>query len=108
VSKANVLSAIKSCRVLAGDTAAVDVRIQGESMEFTVDGDEQAGIEIPVVYTGERMEKEATAKFNPRYLLDAVEASPGDEITLTLQAAGQPVVLRSGDLFALVQQMRST
>ena len=65
----------------------------------------QAHEELDAKYEG----TELTVAFNPEYLLDGVEVTPGDEVVISTLDALKPAVIRStegGDFLYLLMPVR--
>lgn len=96
VGKDPLLDAVRRVKLLARDaTTPVRITLKPEGIELSVSSPEygQATEEIDGKYEGAEM----TVAFNPAYLIDGVEAIPGDEVLLETVDALKPATVRAGD-----------
>jgi len=93
VAREAMLDAVKRVKLVATDNTPVRISQSAEGVELRAVRQDvgQAVEEIDADYEGE----ELTVAFNPDYLIEGVEAAPGDEIVLETNDAQKPAVLRS-------------
>jgi DNA polymerase-3 subunit beta len=93
VARETMLDAVKRVKLVATDNTPVRITQSAESVELRAVRQDvgQAVEEIDADYEGE----ELTVAFNPDYLIEGVEAAPGDEVVLETNDAQKPAVLRS-------------
>ena len=92
VDRETLLSALQRVRLLARDATPVRLAMTSEGLELIAISQDvgQAHESVDADYTGEDL----TVAFNPDYLLDGLEVSPGDEIRLDTVDALKPAILR--------------
>lgn len=96
VPRQEVISALRSAEVMAPEkTATVRLEFKPSTLEITADNPE-LGVskqEVEIEYDGE----EIVAGFNARYLIEALEACPGEFVTLRFQGALDPWLLEPNE-----------
>jgi DNA polymerase III subunit beta len=108
VSKDALLDAVRRVRLLVRDAITpVRVTLRADGVECTVITQEvgQATEDIDAKYEG----TELTMGFNPAYLIDGVEAVPGDEVLLETIDPMKPATVRAtegGDYLYLLMPVR--
>lgn len=105
-ARTRMMLALKRVGLLAlTGPSSVDVGLNRNHITLDVEDEEigNARDDFPVDYLGTRRQ----ASFNHKYLLDGVDAAPGESITLHIQSAASPCVVRVGDdyLYLLMPQM---
>ena len=82
-------------RLLAQEATPVRVQMKGDSVELVAITQDvgQAHEELDATYAGQ----ELMVAFNPQYLLDGVEVTPGEQVTLETVDALKPALIRSVD-----------
>lgn len=96
VARDALLEAIRRVKLLARDATPIRLQLGGETlrlMAITPDVG-NASEELDAVYEG----SELTIAFNPDYLAAGVEACAADEVTLHVQDALKPAVVRGADI----------
>jgi DNA polymerase-3 subunit beta len=95
VGREALLEAIRRVKLLARDLTPVRISLRPEGIELSVVTPEwgTATEDVDAKYEGAEM----TVAFNPAYLIDGVEAIPGDEVVLYLVDALKPATLRPTD-----------
>jgi len=100
--------AINQVRIMAGADTPIRLTMQDSQLIMKASSDYGEGnTELDVSYSGEEM----TVAFNPRYLLDGIDACPGEEISIYTQDALKPAVLRGvpqEDFLYLLMPVRVT
>ena len=93
VQRSRLLEAVRRVRLLAQDSTPIRLEMKDESLEIhAITQDVGSAIEtMEAEYTGEDM----TVAFNPTYLVDGLEVSDTEEVTLELLDSLKPVLLRS-------------
>jgi len=92
VDRETLISAVQRVRLLARDATPVRLAMTSEGLELIAIAQDvgQAHESVDATYTG----NDLTVAFNPEYLLDGLEVSPGDEVRLDTVDALKPVILR--------------
>jgi DNA polymerase-3 subunit beta len=94
VGREALLDALRRVKLLVRDqTTPVRIALKPDGIELTVVSTEvgQAVEDVDAKYEGTEM----TVAFNPGYLIDGVEAVPGDEVLLETVDALRPAILRA-------------
>ena len=93
VDRETLLSAVQRVRLLARDATPVRLTMSHNGLELIAIAQDvgQAHESVDANYIG----TDLTIAFNPDYLLDGLEVSPGDKIQLDTVDALKPVILRS-------------
>ncbi|MCC6226940.1 MAG: DNA polymerase III subunit beta [Microthrixaceae bacterium] len=93
VSRAALLDAVRRVRLLAREATPVRLTLSSDSLELLALTQDigQASESVDAKYEG----SELTVAFNPEYLLDGLEVTPGDEVSLETVDALKPALLRS-------------
>lgn len=92
IGREALLEALHRVRILAQDSKVVRLSLGGDTVDLTVVAQDvgNASETIDAKYEGTEM----VVAFNPDFLAAGVEALDGDEVTLSLNDPGKPVVLR--------------
>ena len=92
-NREQLLEVVRRVRLLAQDSTPVRLVMSSDSLEvIAVTHDVgKANESMDVQYEGEDL----TVAFNPGYLIDGIEATTGDEVTLQTADAVKPALLRS-------------
>jgi len=93
VSKEDIQGALRRVRLLARDaTTPVRVALRPETIELSVVTSDvgQASEEVDAKYEG----SELTVAFNPGYLVEGIEATSGDEVSIETIDALRPAIVR--------------
>ena len=95
VEREGLLESLRRVRLLAQEATPVRVNMKGDSVELIAITQDvgQAHEEMDAQYVGQ----ELMVAFNPQYLLDGVEVSPGEHVTLETVDALKPALIRSVD-----------
>ena len=107
IGREPLLEAVRRVKLMARDTTPLRITQKSgcvELMAVTQDVG-QAHEEVDAQYVGD----ELTVAFNPDYLIQGLEAAPGDEVVLETLDALKPAVLRSsegGDFLYLLMPVR--
>ncbi|CAN5582193.1 DNA polymerase III subunit beta [soil metagenome] len=93
VGREPLLDAVRRVRLMAREATPVRLAMAADRLELVAVTQDvgQAHEELDAKYEG----SELTVAFNPAYLLDGIEVTPGDEITLETVDALKPAVMRS-------------
>jgi DNA polymerase-3 subunit beta len=102
-----LLEALRRVRLLAQEATPVRVLMKPESIELKAVTQDvgEANEEIDATYVGQ----ELTVAFNPQYLLDGVEVTPGEHVSLETIDALKPALVRpvdTGDFLYLLMPVR--
>jgi DNA polymerase-3 subunit beta len=102
-----LLEALHRVRILAQDSKVVRLSLGGDTVDLTVIAQDvgNASETVDAKYEGTEM----VVAFNPDFLAAGVEALDGDELTISLNDPGKPVVLRgvgSDDYLYLLMPVR--
>ena len=91
--KSNLLEGLRRVKLLAREATPVRLAMSAEGLDLVAVTQDvgQAQESIDAKYEG----TELTVAFNPEFLLNGVEVTPGDEVTLETVDAQKPAVLRS-------------
>jgi DNA polymerase-3 subunit beta len=94
VERDALLEALRRVRLLAQEATRA-VQMKGDSVELVAITQDvgQAHEELDATYVGQ----ELMVAFNPQYLLDGVEVTPGEHVTLETVDALKPALIRSVD-----------
>ena len=107
VERQALLDAVRRVRLMARENSPVRLTMTTDSLELravTLDVGE-ASEQLDAKYSGE----ELTVAFNPEYLVDGLEVTPGDEVSLETVDALKPALLRpidSEDFLYLLMPVR--
>ncbi len=96
VAKDTFLTSLRRARLVAKDaTSSVRLSVQDRVLEIRTQSQDTGGVEdtIDVDYQGEDL----TVAFNPNFLIDGVEAVPGDEVVIELSDAVRPAMVHGLD-----------
>lgn len=95
VSREALLDAVRRVRLLAQEATPVRLGMRQGTVELIAVTQDvgQAHEALDASYEGE----ELTVAFNPEYLLDGIEAAPGDELILHSVDALKPAVIQGSD-----------
>ena len=100
--------AINQVRIMAGADTPIRLTMKDSKLIMRASSDYGEGdTELDVNYNDDEM----TVAFNPRYLLDGIDACPGEEISIYTQDALKPAVLRGvpkEDFLYLLMPVRVT
>jgi len=107
VGREPLLEAVRRVKLMAREAAPLRVTQRSTGLELMAVTQDvgQAHEEVDAKYNGE----ELTVAFNPDYLIDGIDAAPGDEVVLETLDALKPAVLRStdgGDFLYLLMPVR--
>ena len=92
VGKEPLLDAVRRVKLLAREAAPVRMALRPDGIELTAVTHDvgQAREDLDAKYEGTEM----VVAFNPEFLIDGVEATPGDEVVLETLDALKPATLR--------------
>ena len=92
-NREQLLEVVRRVRLLAQDSTPVRLVMSSENLEVIAITHDvgKANESMDAQYEGEDL----TVAFNPSYLVDGIEASTGDEVTLHTADAVKPALLRS-------------
>ncbi|MCB1257774.1 MAG: DNA polymerase III subunit beta [Microthrixaceae bacterium] len=92
VDRLAFLDAVRRVRLMAQEGSPIRVNLSSESVELRATNVEmgEASEAVDAVYVGD----EITVAFNPDYLIDGIEITPGDEITLNTVDELKPALIR--------------
>lgn len=106
--QAKLKKAISQVRIMAGPDTPVKLKLEKEKLTLSTASDHGESVtELDVNYEGEEM----TVAFNPKYLVEGVDACPGDEIAIYFLDELKPAVLRGDpeeDFLYLLMPVRVT
>lgn len=93
VDREPLLEALRRVRLLAQEATPVRVHMSGDTVELKAITQDvgEAHEEIDAQYVGQ----ELMVAFNPQYLLDGIEVTPGEQVTLETVDALKPALIRS-------------
>ncbi len=93
VDRVALLEAVRRVGILAKDATPVRLAMSADGLELKAINEEvgQGQETMDAEYSG----SDLTVAFNPEYLLDGLEVSPGDEVRLETVDSLKPAVLRS-------------
>ena len=95
VGREALLEAVRRVKLMAREATPVRMVMRTDGLELVAITQDvgQAHEELDAKYEG----TELTVAFNPEYLLDGVEVTPGDEVVVSTLDALKPAVIRSTD-----------
>lgn len=95
VDRLAFLDAVKRVRLMAQEGSPVRVNLSADSVELRATNVElgEASEAVDAVYVGDDM----TVAFNPDYLIDGIEITPGEEISLNTVDELKPALIRPVD-----------
>jgi DNA polymerase-3 subunit beta len=96
IGKDTFLSALRRMKVLAKDpTSSVRLTLHERNIDISTQSAEQGGVadNVDADYQGAEM----TIAFNPTYLMEGVEAVPGDEVVLEVSDPSKAALLHGVD-----------
>tara|TARA_Y100001936_G_scaffold251488_1_gene307639 strand:- start:1863 stop:2354 length:492 start_codon:yes stop_codon:yes gene_type:complete len=93
VDRIALQEAVRRVRILAQEATPVRLAMSSDGLELLAITQDvgQARETIDATYVG----TDLTVAFNPQFLLDGLEVSPGEEVRLETSEASRPAVLRS-------------
>jgi len=93
VGKEPLLDAVRRVKLLAREATPIRMALRPDGLELTAVTHDvgQAREDLDAKYEGTEM----TVAFNPEFLIDGVEATPGDEVVLETLDALKPATLRA-------------
>jgi DNA polymerase III subunit beta len=93
VDRQALQDAIRRVRLMARENSPIRLTMRNDGLELRAITQEigEAVEELDAKYEG----AELTVAFNPEYLMDGLEVTPGEEISLQTRDAQRPAVLRS-------------
>ena len=92
IAKDTLLTSLRRAKLLAKDsTSSVRLTVKDKSLEIRTQSNDTGDIEdnVDADYEGE----EITIAFNPSFLIDGIEATPGDEVVLEITDAVRPAMV---------------
>ncbi len=92
VAKDTLLTSLKRAKLLAKDsTSSVRLTMKERSVEIRTQSHDAGDVEdnVDADYSGE----EITIAFNPSFLIDGIEAVPGDEVVLEMSDSVRPAMV---------------
>ncbi len=95
VNRGELMDAVRRVRLMAQEATPIRLNMKSDSLELVAVTQDvgQAQEVIDASYNGE----ELTVAFNPDYLIDGIEVTPGEEITLQTVDPLKPAVMRGAD-----------
>jgi DNA polymerase III subunit beta len=92
VAREALLDAVRRVKLLAREATPIRLSLRSDGLELTAVTQDvgQAREEVDAKYEG----TEITVAFNPEFLIDGVEATPGDEVVLETLDALKPATIR--------------
>jgi len=93
VERQSLQDAIRRVRLMARENSPIRLTMRPDGLELRAITQEigEAVEELDAKYEG----TELTVAFNPEYLMDGLEVTPGDEVSLQTRDGQRPAVLRS-------------
>ncbi len=93
VGREPLLDAIRRVRLMAKDATPVRLAMSADGLDLTAITQDvgQANEQVDAAFDG----TDLMVAFNPEYLLDGIEVTPGDEVTLETVDPQKPAVIRS-------------
>ncbi len=92
IAKDTLLTSLKRAKLLAKDsTSSVRLTMKDRAVEIRTQSHDAGGVEdnVDADYSGE----EITIAFNPSFLIDGIEAVPGDEVMLEMSDSVRPAMV---------------
>ena len=92
IAKDTLLTSLKRAKLLAKDsTSSVRLTMQEKNVEIRTQSHDAGEVDdnVDADYQGEEM----TIAFNPNFLIDGIEAVPGDEVVLEMSDAVRPAMV---------------
>jgi DNA polymerase-3 subunit beta len=92
IAKDTLLTSLKRAKLLAKDsTSSVRLTMKDKTVEIRTQSHDAGDVEdnVDADYNGEEM----TMAFNPSFLIDGIEAVPGDEVMLEMSDAVRPAMV---------------
>ena len=95
VGRSALIDAVRRVRLMAREATPVRLTLGSNSLELLALTQDvgQASESVDAKYEG----AELTVALNPEYLLDGLEVTPGDEVSLETVDALKPALLRSNE-----------
>jgi len=95
VNRGELMDAVRRVRLMAQEATPIRLNMKADSLELVAVTQDvgQAQEVIDASYNGD----ELTVAFNPDYLIDGIEVTPGEEITLQTVDPLKPAVMRGAD-----------
>lgn len=95
VNRSELMDAVRRVRLMAQEATPIRLNMRADALELVAVTQDvgQAQEVIDASYNGE----ELTVAFNPDYLIDGIEVTPGEEITLQTVDPLKPAVMRGAD-----------
>lgn len=96
IAKDTLLTSLKRAKLLAKDsTSSVRLTMKDKTVEIRTQSHDAGDVEdnVDADYNGEEM----TIAFNPSFLIDGIEAVPGDEVVLEMSDAVRPAMVHGVD-----------
>lgn len=95
VNRAELLDAVRRVRLMAQEATPIRLNMSESGLELVAVTQDvgQAQEALDATYDG----ADLTVAFNPDYLIDGIEVTPGEEVTLQTVDALKPAVMRSAD-----------
>ncbi|MHB1208879.1 MAG: DNA polymerase III subunit beta [Acidimicrobiales bacterium] len=96
IAKDTLLTSLKRAKLLAKDsTSSVRLTMREKTVEIRTQSHDAGDVEdnVDADYNGEEM----TIAFNPSFLIDGIEAVPGDEVVLEMSDAVRPAMVHGVD-----------
>ena len=107
VGREALMDAVRRVKLMAREATPVRMVMRTDGLELVAITQDvgQAHENLDAKYEG----AELTVAFNPEYLLDGIEVTPGDEVVVSTLDALKPAVIRStdgGDFLYLLMPVR--
>lgn len=95
VNRAELMDAVRRVRLMAQEATPIRLNMKADGLELVAVTQDvgQAQEALDASYDGD----ELTVAFNPDYLIDGIEVTPGEEITLQTVDPLKPAVMRGAD-----------
>lgn len=95
VNRSELLDAVRRVRLMAQEATPIRLNMRADTLELVAVTQDvgQAQETLDASYNGD----ELTVAFNPDYLIDGIEVTPGEEITLQTVDPLKPAVMRGAD-----------
>jgi DNA polymerase-3 subunit beta len=92
VAKDTLLTSLKRAKLLASDaTSSVRLSMKGNGVDITTQSHDKG--EVTDNVDGDFTGDELTIAFNPNFLMEGIEAAPGDEVVLETSDSSRPAIV---------------
>jgi DNA polymerase-3 subunit beta len=96
VAKDTLLTSLRRAKLLASDaTSSVRLAMKDKGVDITTQSHDKG--EVTDNVDGDFTGDELTIAFNPNFLIDGIEAAPGDEVVLETSDSTRPAIVHAVD-----------